>query len=402
MNFWRWFESDAPGKKERTDHIFTASVILLTGWGLVTLYSASYAHAERFFRSGMFFLNRQLLPGFIGIIMFFIFSRINLELFRKLIPIMVFGTFFLCCLTFVPGIGVEKNGATRWIGFGVSSQNPSEPGFTIQPSEFIKLTLPFYLAHIFSKKGDDINSFSKGILPPAIVIGAFFVIVYMQNNFSTAVFIAINALAIFFFAGVQKRWFIGAIVMFTPLAALMVLTETHRWIRVKSFFRPQEVDLRGAGYQIYTSLRAISSGGFWGKGLGQGTWKLAGIPEVHSDFVFSAFAEEMGFLGVILFIVLFAVFASRGYRGAVKNEDTFSRLLGFGLVTMIVSQAMVNLAVTAGAIPTTGLPLPFFSAGGTYLAMVLIMTGFIANVSRVSRAGISKGIRGNDGGLLYR
>ena len=381
MNFWKWFESDAPGVK-RVDHVFTASVFLLTGWGLVTLYSSSYAHAQRFFGNGLFFFSRQMILGAAGLVLFLIFSRVNLELFRKLIPLMVFGTIFLCCLTFVPGIGIEKNGATRWIGFGTSPQNPSEPAITIQPSEFIKLTLPFYLAHIFTKKGEYINSFTRGILPPAIVIGAFFIIVYLQNNFSTAVFIAVNALVIFYLAGVQKRWFVGAIVMFTPLATLMVLTETHRWMRVQSFLQPREVDLRGSGYQIYTSLRAINSGGFWGKGLGNGTWKVAGIPEVHSDFILSAFAEESGFLGMIFLVILFTVFAIRGYRGAVKNEDTFSRLLGFGLVTMIVSQALVNLAVTCGALPTTGLPLPFFSAGGTYLAMVLIMAGFIANVTR--------------------
>jgi len=329
---------------------------------------------------------RQFLLCCAGFILFLIASRINLELFRKLIPIMVFGTLIACLLTFIPGIGIEKNGATRWIGFGTNPSNPSEPRITIQPSEFIKLTLPFYLAHIFTKKGESMNSFTRGILPPAIVISAFFIIVYSQNNFSTAVFIVVNALIIFFLAGVQKRWFAGAIVMFAPLAVLMVLTETHRLVRVQSFFRPQEVDIRGAGYQIYTSLRAINSGGFWGKGLGHGTWKIAGIPEVHSDFIFSAFAEEMGLFGVILFVLLFAVFAYRGYLGSLRNEDTFSRLLGFGLVTMIVSQAMVNLAVTCGAIPTTGIPLPFFSAGGTYIAMVLVMAGFIANVTRTSAA----------------
>ena len=383
MNFLSWFESDIPGSKKPVDHIFTASVILLTGWGLVTLYSASYARAEYFYRSGTFFFTRQAMLGAGGMALFVIFSRINLEKFRKLIPLMIIGTIIACCLTFVPGIGVEKNGAIRWLGFG---RNPmtNEARFTIQPSELIKLALPFYLAHIFTKKGEHINNFFKGILPPALIIAVFFVIVYLQNNFSTAVFISINALVIFFLAGVQKRWFIGAVVMFAPLATLMVLTETHRWMRVRSFFRPHEVDIRAEGYQIFTSLRAINSGGFWGKGLGQGTWKIGGIPEVHSDFIFSAFAEEMGLLGIILFMALFVVFAARGYRGALRNEDNFSRLLGFGLVTMIVSQALVNLAVTAGALPVTGLPLPFFSAGGTYLAMVLIMAGLIANVSRNS------------------
>lgn len=383
---WKWLETERSGKNLRADHLFIASVFLLTGWGLVTLFSSSWAYAERFFGRGYYFFSRQAILGGLGLLGFFLFSRINLELFRRLIPLMVLITLLLCCLTFVPGIGVEKNGATRWIGFGRNPVNPSEARFTFQPSELIKLCLPFYLAHIFSKKGEQIDSFVRGILPPAIIIAAFFIIVYRQNNFSTAVFIAVNALIVFFFAGVQKRWFFGAVIMFAPLATLMVLTETHRWLRVMSFFRPELVDPLGAGYQIRTSLRAISSGGFWGKGLGQGTWKVAGIPEVHSDFIFSSFAEETGLLGVILFILLFTVFAGRGYRGALRNEDTFSRLLGFGLVTMIATQALLNLAVAAGSLPTTGLPLPFFSAGGTYLIIVLIMAGFIANVSRSSKA----------------
>ena len=389
MDFMSWLEADVPGKMHRPDHILMASVFLLTGWGLVTLYSSSYAQALRFFSNGNHFFVRQTILAIVGILLFLLFSRLNLELFRKLIPLMLFGTLVLCFLTLVPGIGIEKNGAARWIGFGINPANPMEPRVTIQPSEFIKVSLPFYLAHTLTKKGDEMNNFFKGILTPIVVIGLFFLIVYKQNNFSTAVFIVINSLLIFFLAGVQLRWFFGALVMFIPIATLMVLTETHRLVRVLSFIYPDQVDPRGAGYQIETSLRAISSGGFWGKGLGQGTWKVAGIPEVHSDFIFAAFAEEAGLLGVILFLSLFSIFAVRGYRGALRNEDNFSKLLGFGLVTMIVTQVLLNLAVTSGVLPITGLPLPFFSAGGTYMAMILVMAGFIVNVSRASRGGVN-------------
>ncbi|MDR0313541.1 MAG: FtsW/RodA/SpoVE family cell cycle protein, partial [Treponema sp.] len=284
MSATSWFEADMPGRIKRADHIFVAAVFLLTGWGLVTLYSASYARGLRFSQNGFYYVSRQAILGAVGIILFLIFSKANLEKLRKLTPLMVVGTFVLCCLTFFPGIGVEKNGATRWIGIGTDPQNPSA-GLTIQPSEFIKIALPFYLAHIFAKKGEHINSFLKGILPPVLVLALFFVVVYLQNNFSSALFIAINALAMFFIAGVQIRWFIGALVVLAPLSILMILTETHRLVRVISFFDPTGVDRQGAGYQIFTSLRAINSGGFWGKGLGQGTWKISGIPEVHSDFI---------------------------------------------------------------------------------------------------------------------
>jgi cell division protein FtsW len=386
MSFSNWFGTNDAGGTRRVDHVLVASIILLTGWGLVTLYSASYSYAERFFSGGLYFFKRQAIYAGCGFLLMLFFARINLELFRKLIPLMVIATLILCFLPLVPGLQYEKNGAPRWIRIGTDPNNPKLPRFTIQPSEFIKIALPFYLAHIFSKKGDGLNNFSRGILPPAIVIAFFVGVVCLQNNFSTAVFIAVNAVAMFFLAGVKKRWFVGAIVMFTPIAALMVLTETHRLVRMQSFFRPGEADIRGAGYQIFTSLRAINSGGFWGKGLGHGTWKVAGIPEVHTDFIFSAFSEEMGYLGIILVIVLFAVFAYRGYLAALSNGNRFERLLGFGLVNMIVSQALVNLGVTCGALPTTGLPLPFFSAGGTYLGIVLVAAGFIVNVSRKHRA----------------
>ena len=395
MNFKSWLDVDLPGNIRRPDHILIATVFLLTGWGLVTLYSSSYAQALRFFNDGNHFISRQTFLAAAGILLFLFFSRLNLVLFRKLIPVMLLGTFILCCLTFVPGIGIEKNGATRWIGFGTNPKNPLDKFITLQPSEFIKICLPFYLANTLTKKGDQMNSFIKGILTPTVVIGLFFFIVYKQNNFSTAVFIVINCLVIFFLAGVQYRWFAGALALFIPLAAFMILTETHRLIRVLSFLNPSQADPRGAGYQIHSSLRAIGSGGFWGKGLGQGTWKVAGIPEVHSDFIFAAFAEEVGLLGVILFLGLFTVFAVRGYLGALRNDDGFSRLLGLGLVTMIVSQVLLNLAVVAGLVPTTGLPLPFFSAGGTYITIILIMAGFIVNITRSSGA-FAGGINGRE------
>jgi cell division protein FtsW len=153
--------------------------------------------------------------------------------------------------------------------------------------------------------------------------------------------------------------------------------------RLISYIHP-EWDPQGAGYQVRSSLLTIASGGFWGKGIGQGTRKIASVPEIHSDFIFSAFAEESGFLGVTLFFVLFSVFAIQAYRGACKSESAFRRLLASGLVTVIISQALLNIAVVSGSVPATGIPLPFFSAGGSSLATTLVCTGLIVNVSRQS------------------
>jgi cell division protein FtsW len=357
------------------DHLLVASVLFLAGLGLVTLYSSSYAFAWRFFGDGLYFFSRQAMLGLAGVVFFFIFSVIDLEFLRKFIKPLVLGSILLCVLAFVPGIGVNKNGAARWIGFGT---------FTYQPSELVKLVLPLYLAHYFEKKKNGINELSKGIVPPALITGVFFVLIFLQNNFSTAVFLAFNALFIFFLAGVRFRYFFSALFMFLPTAAILVLKKEHRIRRFLSYIQP-DFEPQGAGYQVSSSILTINSGGFWGKGIGHGTRKIASVPEIHSDFIFSAFAEEMGFFGVMFFFILFAVFAARGYASAMKSEKPFNRLLGCGLVTMIVSQVLLNIAVTAGALPETGIPLPFFSAGGSSLATTLIMAGLVVNVSRTSK-----------------
>ncbi|MDR1587517.1 MAG: putative lipid II flippase FtsW [Treponema sp.] len=368
------FDAEKTANTLRGDHVLMSGIFLLVGVGLVTLYSASFAFAERFFNDGLYFTVRQLFLAAAGLVLFFIASWINLELVRKLIkPLMAF-TAILCVLTFVPGVGVIRNGAARWIRIGP---------WTYQPSEMVKLALPVYLAHIFGKKQDCLDSFRSGVLPPVLVTAFFFLLIYLQNNFSTAVFIALNALAVFFLAGVRLRYFFGAAVMLLPLSSLLILTKEHRVRRLISYIYPGW-EPQGAGYQVRSSLLTIASGGFWGKGIGQGTRKIASVPEIHSDFIFSAFAEESGFLGITLFFILFSVFAVQAYRGACKNESAFKRLLAAGLVTMIVSQALLNIAVVSGCVPATGIPLPFFSSGGSSLATTLVCAGLIVNVSRQS------------------
>jgi cell division protein FtsW len=364
-------------ERRKTDHVLVASVILLTGLGLVILYSASYGRALSFYNDGHYFVFRQILFASIGIALFFVASTINLELVRKFIKPMVIGSIILCILTFVPGIGVIKNGAARWIGI-------PNLAITYQPSELVKLILPLYLAHFFDKKKDIIDNLPRGIIPPALITGIFFVLIFLQNNFSTAAFIAINALFMFYLAGVKFRYFFGAIAMFVPTAIILILKKEHRIRRFLSFIHADFEPL-GASFQVNSSMLTISSGGFWGKGIGQGTRKIASVPEVHSDFIFSAYAEELGFLGVMFFCLLFFVFAMRGYIASMRNENTFNRMLGCGLVTMIISQVLLNISVAAGALPATGVTLPFFSAGGSSLATTLVMAGLIVNVSRFSK-----------------
>jgi len=360
------------GRRSKADHLLITTVLLLTGIGLVTLYSASYAFAERFFGNSLYFISRQAVLAAFGFGLFFIVSRASLDLIREWIFPVVIGAMILCVLTFIPGIGVMKNSATRWIRIGAS---------TYQPSELVKLVLPLYLAHIFDKKEGKFDSFSAGVLPPTMVTVIFFVLIYMQNNFSTAFFILFNALVIFFLAGIKLRYFFAAALIFLPLSVFFVLTREHRLRRIISFLWP-EFDPQGAGYQVKASITTISSGGFWGKGIGQGTRKIASVPEIHSDFIFAALAEEGGFFAVALIFILFVLFAFAVYRCAFNSKTLFNRLLGFGLGTMIFSQILLNTAVVVGALPATGIPLPFFSAGGSSLATTLVMCGLLVNNSR--------------------
>jgi cell division protein FtsW len=354
------------------DAVLVASVILLAGVGLVTLFSGSSAFADRFFGDDGFFLRKQAMFGAVGLILMVVAASVDAELLRRYIKPLVFGAFFLCVLTFIPGIGMMRNGATRWISVG---------SFSYQPSELVKIILPVYLAHIFAKKEETLGSVSSGVLPPAIVVFLFCFVIYLQNNFSTAAFIGANALGLFFLAGVKIRHLFGTALLATPIAALLILSKEHRLQRIMTFLSP-DADPLGAGYQVRASIETLATGGLWGKGLGRGTRKVASVPEIQSDFIFSSYSEEFGFVGVVLFFAIFAIFTSRGYRAALRSEDSFKRLLAFGLTTMIASQALLNVAVVSGAVPATGVPLPFFSAGGSSFATTLLMAGILINVSR--------------------
>ena len=375
---------------QRLIHLFYFTVILFLGTGLVTLYSASYSFAARFFKEGNYFIVRQLIFAAAGIVLFFICSHISFDVLRKIIMPLVCIAVFLCVLTFIPGIGIERYGASRWIEIGPLSY---------QPSEMVKFVLPLYLAHLLDRKAVNSENGSTGMLPSVLVTAIFFGLIYMQNNFSTAVFILFNAMIIFFIAGMRFRYFFAGLAMIIPVSALLIFTKEHRVRRLVSFLRP-EWDPMGAGFQVNASREAITSSGFFGRGIGEGTRKLASIPEIHSDFIFSAYVEETGFIGVLLFFVLVTVFAVLGYSIAVRCETVFMRLLAAGLTTMIVSQTLLNVAVVSGALPATGIPLPFFSAGGSSLITTLVCAGLIANTARKnnrqSAAGVAKDFVYND------
>jgi len=355
------------------DFILFSLVILLSGLGLATLFSASYHYGMVKFSSPMYFLNRQIVFMGAGFVLMFVVSRLSSGFLVKSIPLLLFVTLLLMISTLIPGVGREVLGGKRWIIIG---------NMSFQPSELVKLSLILYLAHILSKKDDQKNDFVNGILPPFIVVGIFTALIYMQNDFSTAVFVLFISLSMFFVAGIHLGYFAFMFTAVVPLTVMLLFSKEHRVRRLIAFLNPDS-DPNRAGFQVIAAKYALS-GGFWGKGLGLGTRKLGGLPEAHSDFIFAVLGEEAGFIGIAVIMFLFAVFAARGYALSMRyyGKDMFACYLVFGLTTSILYQALINIAVVSGIVPVTGIPLPFFSNGGSSIIVTFVMYGIILNFSR--------------------
>jgi cell division protein FtsW len=359
-------------EKKSGDFILVLLILLLLGIGVSVLYSASYTNAERLGKDPRYFFFKQILWIALGGVGCFVASRTPLELFRRAVPFILLLSLVLILLTFVPQLSHQVQGARRWIFvFGQS----------FQPSELVKLTMVIYLSSICSKKEDRINDPVNSIIPPLIVVSLFVCLILIQNDFSTALFIFGTAVLIFYIARIKLYYFLflGSIVL--PLGVILLLSKEHRVQRIISFVNPAG-DPAGAGFQVLQARQALVNGAFLGRGLGMGTKKMGDLPEAHSDFIFAVVGEELGFVGIIFIMLLFILFAYRGYSIALRSRDSFQYYLAFGATTMIFLQAMLNMAVVAGLVPATGIPLPFFSSGGSSILMTLIMTGLLINVSR--------------------
>jgi cell division protein FtsW len=304
--------------------------------------------------------------------MFALGAFVSLDFTQRVIGAIVLGSLVLLVLPFMPFIGITKNGASRWFGFA---------GQMFQPSELFKPVLVLYLAHILSKKAEKLADIVNGVIPPLIVAIVGVLIVLAQNDFSTALLLGILAMIMFWIADVSIAFFAAIASVGVPLAALSVLTSGYRLRRVLGFLAPG-YDPADLSYQVNGSMRAIGSGGLWGKGLGQGTLKLRSIPLVQSDFVFAAWAEETGFAGVLAFSALWAFFLWRAFRASFLAPDSYRSHLAFGMACYLGFQTLINVMVASGAAPATGIPLPFFSSGGSSLISVSLAAGFLFNVSR--------------------
>ncbi|MBN1243675.1 MAG: cell division protein FtsW [Spirochaetales bacterium] len=366
------FDVERAPRPARGDAQILAAIFLLAGTGIAALYSASYGYAQALGKAPEHFVMRQAVFALAALFVFLVSARVPLAWLRSAGAVITIAGLVLLALPFIPGIGVRRNGASRW--FQVAGQ-------TFQPSEAWKLISILYLAHIFDKKSGRMGDTVNAALPPLLVIALGTGLVYAQNDFSTAVLVGVSALAVFWAAGTPARFFAALASIAAPLAALSVLTSDFRLKRILSFVFPTHQS-ESIGYQVAASTRAIASGGFLGKGIGLGTLKSSSVPEIHSDFIVAALGEEAGFLGVLALAALWTWFAWRGFRVAFRSTGRYESLLSFGLTASLALQALVNVAVASGSVPATGVPLPFFSAGGSSLLASACAAGLLYNLSR--------------------
>lgn len=320
-------------------------------------------------------INQFALGIFGGSIALFITSSIHYRFWRKYALYIFLFAIGLTLLVFVPGIGAEYGGAQRWLLLGP---------FSFQAAELLKIAFVIYFAAWLSGVRDKLHTFSYGLFPLIFLLGIIGAILIAQPDTGTFMVIFITAVAMFVAAGARFRdvLAIGAI----AALGLLTLVFTHPYIkdRLLTFFNPA-TDPLGASYQIQQSLIAIGSGQFFGRGFGQSIQKFEYLPEPIGDSIFAVFAEEFGFIGSVLLIFLFLFFAFRGLRIAAEAPDYFGGLLAVGIVILIVSQSLINIASMLGVLPLTGLPLLFVSHGGTALFFALAEVGILLNISKFRR-----------------
>lgn len=371
------FEAERANSERSGDRGMLAVVFLLAGIGIAALWSASSEYALSLGRSSSYFALRQAVFLVPAALVFWICASVSLEAIRAKTGALTLITLALMLLPFVPGLGENRNGATRWIDLRFT---------TFQPSELWKPAIVFYLAHILDKKRERMEESAGVLVPPFLLVAIGCTLVYAQNDFSTAVIAALTAIAVFWVAGSPVSFFLGLGAAAAPLAALSILTSDFRLKRILAFLFPA-YEPHGQSYQILGSLKAIRSGGFFGKGFGLGSLKRGSIPEVQSDFVFAAWTEETGFIGAMAVLALFGFLAWRAFRTAFAETDGYRSCLGMGMAFLLCLETLVNAAVVAGLVPATGMALPFFSAGGSSLLSTAISCGIIYNLSSSAARG---------------
>ena len=354
------------------DFILFFTVIALLCFGVVMVYSSSAVSAYVNFNDSYYFLKRQVIWVTLGVMAMLFAINVDYHVWRKLAKPIFIATLVLLVLVLIPGFGKVVNGARRWLGFG---------SLYLQPSEIAKLSMVLYSSASLARHQEKITSFMKGLLPQLIMLLIVFGLILKEPDLGTALAIGGTVFVMLFTAGAKLSHLTSlGIVGVVGISAAIIL-EPYRLKRLLAFSNPW-ADPLDTGYHIIQSLYALGSGGLFGVGLGRSREKFLYLPEPHTDFIFAILGEELGFIGTITVILLFFLFAWRGFKIAISAPDIYGSMLAAGLTTMIVMQALMNIAVVTASMPVTGIPLPFISFGGSALIFTLSGVGILLNISR--------------------
>ena len=362
-------------KNKNIDLILLISVIAISIFGIIMIYSSSNIWAEYKFNDAFKYLKMQGLFLIVGIVLMIIISKIPYKYYLDKANIILVICFVLLILVLIPGIGKIRNGSRSWFGVG---------GFGIQPSEFMKLSLIIFISKYLHKNERNNISIKKDILPILFITLLTFGLIMLQPDFGTGVIIVMSIIGILFISGLKMRFFIIAGLFGAVGAVVLILIAPYRFERILSFINPW-VDPLGTGFQAIQSLFAIGPGGLLGLGLGNSIQKHFYLPEPQTDFIFAIISEELGFLGVLIVSALFLTIIYRGMKISLNAKDLFSKYLSFGITFSLAFQALLNLMVVVSLIPITGVTLPFLSYGGSSLLITLCSMGILLNISRYQK-----------------
>lgn len=368
-------------RKHAPDFVLLVTVMLLLAIGVVMVYSASEFVSRNSTKTeanpdgfNYFFARRQVAWVLLGLFTLMLAMRINYWHLAKLAKIGFIVSVALLILVLIPHVGVIRNGSQRWIGIGDQ---------VIQPSEIAKIALALFLAKVLADKGKKIENFRRGLLPPLIYTVLVCGLVIQEPDLGTAIAIFAVAAVMVFVAGARWKHIITLGVVALAAIVVLIFAADYRLDRL-SFANPW-ADPSGDGYQLIQSFYALGPGGLFGRGLAQSLQKQFYLPEPHTDFIMAVIGEELGFLGTTMIVLLFGMFIWRGFKIAMSAPDPFATLLAAGLTTMVGLQAIINIAVVTGSIPTTGIPLPLISYGGSSLLFAMGSIGILLNISKYVR-----------------
>ena len=345
---------------------------LLLGVGMVMVSSSSMPFGESFYNDAFYFIRKQIIWSLISIILLFIFSRIDYHKIAKISNFIMLAAIGLLALVLIPGIGTEIGGSRRWINL---------PFLGLQPSEFVKIAIIIYLSDVLNKKYREIYRIKSILFPAFLFLLTATFLIFMEPDFSVAVIIWIIVFIIMFVGEVRFKHIAGIGITWIVFSIGYLFLENYRRERIFAFLN-KTGEAGGSNFQINQSLIALGSGSIFGVGLGNSIQKYSYLPEANTDFIFSIIGEEFGLIGTLFIVALFILFAFFGIKIALKAKDYLGRLIAIGITSLIIIQALINIAVTVGAVPVTGMTLPFISMGGSSLVTMMVGVGILLNISK--------------------